>query len=622
MTVTVRRRQQTRVVEEPIKHTLGWLPLLLLVLVAGCAHKGGETAMQPHYEAALSELDKAALAKPSAKQSDAVSQALLPPLVVEMPRVDDRPAEPRFDLAVNNAPASEVFMAITSGTRYSMVVHPNVKEKLSVNLKDVTVLDALETVREMYGYEYKVQGTRIFIQPLSMQTRVFMVNYLNHNRKGRSEVRVSSGAISDTAGGAQAGAVATVTGTPTTTVRALESSKVETSSDVNFWGDVGNAVRAIVGTADGRTTIINAETGIVLVRAMPAELREVDNFLRTMQGVVGRQVLLEAKIIEVQLNDNFATGINWAGFRTGNNSRLAGGLLQPGTTLSPQGAMSSFTTIGPDGQPLPNSLLSSDPASPGIISTGSSVPGTIFGLAFQTSNFAALLNFLETQGELQVLSSPRIAAINNQKAVLKVGTDEFFVTNVTTNQTTTTGGAIQNSPSITVQPFFSGVALDVTPQIDENSQIILHIHPSVSNVIDKTKDIDLGAAGTFRLPLASSTVSESDTIVRVTNGNIVAIGGLMKQSDARTRGGIPGLQDLPLIGHAFKNTNRSGLKSELVILLKPTVIESDESWKHSIQETNQRIRELRHDEFGRYWKEEVLRQGSGDANGKPDAGKQ
>jgi MSHA biogenesis protein MshL len=593
-----------------MKNALGLFPLLL-ALAAGCAQKGG--GMQPHYERALSELDKAAVAKPSVKQSDAVSQALLPPLVVEMPRVDDRPAEPRFDLTVNNAPASEVFMAITSGTRYSMVVHPNVKEKLSVNLKDVTVLDALETVREMYGYEYKVQGNRIFIQPLSMQTRVFMVNYLNHTRKGRSEVRVSSGAISDNAGGPQqAGATTAVTGPQSPTVQALQSSKVETTSDVNFWGDLGNAVRAIIGTGEGRNAIINAESGIVLVRAMPAELREVDNFLRTMQGVVARQVLLEAKIIEVQLNDNFATGINWAAFRTGNNSRLASGILQPGTVLQPQGALSSFTTIGPDGQPLANSLFSSNPASPGIIGAGAAVPGTIFGLAFQTSNFAALLNFLQTQGELQVLSSPRIAAINNQKAVLKVGTDEFFVTNVTTNQTTTTGGAIQNSPSITVQPFFSGVALDVTPQIDENGQIILHIHPSVSNVIDKTKDIDLGAAGTFRLPLASSTVSETDTIVRVTNGNIVAIGGLMKQSDSRTRGGVPGLQDLPIIGHVFKNTNRNGLKSELVILLKPTVIESEESWKQDLQETNQRIRDLRHDEFGRYWRDEVLRQGNGD----------
>jgi MSHA biogenesis protein MshL len=604
--------------EETMKKRFAWLALALPLLAAGCAQPG--SPMKPHYEDALSEMDKAAASQPNAKQSDAVSQALLPPLVVEMPRMEDRPAETRFDLTVNNAPASEVFMAITSGTRYSMVVHPNIREKLSLNLKDVTVFEALDTVRELYGYEYKVQGNRIFMQALTMQTRVFMVNYLNNTRKGRSELRVSSGAISDSAGAAQTGATTAVTGPQSTTVRALESSRVETSSDVNFWGDLANALRAIIGTGEGRNMILNAESGIVLVRAMPAELREVDSFLRTMQGVVARQVLLEAKIIEVQLKDNFATGINWAAFRTGGNSRLAGGLIQPGSTLSPQGELSSFTTLGPDGQILANSQFSSDPGSPGFIAAGTAVPGTLFGLAFQTSNFAALLNFLQTQGELQVLSSPRIAAINNQKAVLKVGTDEFFVTNVTTNQTTTTGGAIQNSPSITVQPFFSGVALDVTPQIDENNQIILHIHPSVSQVVDKTKDIDLGAAGTFRLPLASSSISETDTVVRVANGNIVAIGGLMRQTDSRSRGQVPWLGDLPVVGHAFKNTNRSTLKSELVILLKPTVIAGDETWKEDIRETNKRMRELRHDEFARYWRDEVLRMSDDAAKGNENGG--
>jgi MSHA biogenesis protein MshL len=211
---------------------------------------------------------------------------------------------------------------------------------------------------------------------------------------------------------------------------------------------------------------------------------------------------------------------------------------------------------------------------------------------------------------VQVLSSPRIATLNNQKAVLKVGTDEFFVTNITTN-TTTTGTTSTQSPTITVSPFFSGVALDVTPQIDENNQIILHVHPSVSNVVDKTKNIDLGAAGTFKLPLASSTVSETDTIVRVSNGNIVAIGGLMKQSDQRTRGQVPGLGSIPIIGHAFKNTNRSGVKSELVILIKTTVIQSDENWKLDVDDARARLRAYRHDEYGRYWKEEYG--GVGDA---------
>lgn len=574
---------------------------VLLTLIAGCSQNG---VMKPHYESALGELDKAAVAKPNAKQPDAVSQALLPPLVVEMPRNEGRSPDSRFDLAVNNAPAAEVFMAIASGTRYSMVVNPAIKEKISINLRDVNVFEALDTVREIYGYEYKMQGNRILIQPLTMQTRMFQINYLFNQRKGKSELRVSSGAISDSAGSTQSGATTATTGPQSVTTQNLQSSRIETTTELNFWGDLASGVRAIIGTAEGRNVIVNAESGVVLVRALPGELREVDNFLHAMQGVVSRQVLLEAKIIEVQLSDTFATGINWGAFRSGSNSAIAGGVLQPGTRLSPQGPLSTFTSIGPDGQPLANSLFTGNPASPGSLLAGTAIPGTIFGLAFQTANFAALLNFLETQGELQVLSSPRIATLNNQKAVLKVGTDEFFVTNVTTNQTTTTGGAVQNSPSITVQPFFSGVALDVTPQIDENNQVILHVHPSVSNVVDKTKDIDLGAAGTFRLPLASSTVSETDTIVRVVNGNIVAIGGLMKQSDSRSRGQVPGLGNIPIIGHAFKNTNRSGLKSELVILLKPTVIQSEDTWRQDVEDARNRVRDYRHAEYGRYWREE------------------
>ena len=578
------------------------LAAVALLLIAGCAQNG---TMKPHYESALGELDKAAAAKGNVKQSEAVSQALLPPLVVEMPRSEGRSPESRFDLAVNNAPAAEVFMAVASGTRYSMVVNPSIKEKLSINLRDVTVFEALDTIRDVYGYEYKVQGNRILIQPVSMQTRMFVINYLFNQRKGKSELRVSSGAISDSAGTQMAGtSAATTLGLQGVTTQNLQSSKLETTYEMNFWTDLATGVRAIIGTADGRNVIVNAESGVVLVHAMPSELREVDNFLHAMQGVVARQVLLEAKIIEVQLSDTFSTGINWGAFHAGSNARVAGGVIQPGTKLSPQGPLSNFTAVGPDGQPVPNSLFTSNPAFPGTLITGGGVPGTILGLAFQTSNFAALLNFLETQGELQVLSSPRIATLNNQKAVLKVGTDEFFVTNVTTNQTTTTGGAVQNSPSITVQPFFSGVALDVTPQIDENHQIILHVHPSVTDVVNKNTDIDLGAAGTFRLPLASSTVSETDTIVRVSNGNIVAIGGLMKQSDSRNRGQVPGLGNLPIIGHAFKNTTRSGLKSELVILLKPTVIQSDDSWKQDMEDARDRVRAYRHDEYGRYWKEE------------------
>ncbi len=347
-----------------------------------------------------------------------------------------------------------------------------------------------------------------------------------------------------------------------------------------------------MGAENGRSVVVNAQAGVLVVRAMPNELRAVNDFLKTMQRVVARQVMLEAKIIEVQLRDGAESGINWAAFATGNNHRAAGGVISPGATLSPSGALTGFTARAADGSVLSGSQLTSNPAFPGAVNLGSSAVGSLLGLAFQTTNFAALLNFLETQGNLHVLSSPRIATLNNQKAVLKVGTDEFFVTGVTNNQTTSAVGTVQNSPSITVQPFFSGIALDVTPQIDETGHIILHVHPSVSTVVEKAKNIDLGTAGSFKLPLATSSINESDTVVRVNDGNIVAIGGLMKESAIRQRSGVPFLSDIPIAGHLFKSHSNATTKSELVILIKPTVILGDEDWKKDVRNTGERIGDL------------------------------
>jgi MSHA biogenesis protein MshL len=173
-----------------------------------------------------------------------------------------------------------------------------------------------------------------------------------------------------------------------------------------------------------------------------------------------------------------------------------------------------------------------------------------------------------------VLSSPRVATLNNQKAVLKVGSDEMFVTGVQTT-TTTAGNSAVSSPSLTLTPFFSGIVLDVTPQIDENGAVIMHVHPAISNVTEKTKAIDLGSLGNFRLPLAASTVNESDSIVRIGDGQIVAIGGLMIQGATNTKSGVPGLQDTPVVGGLFRQTSDVSSKRELVILIKPTVIQGD-----------------------------------------------
>jgi MSHA biogenesis protein MshL len=375
------------------------------------------------------------------------------------------------------------------------------------------------------------------------------------------------------------------------TTQSLESSRISTTSNNDFWADIAASLRAIIGTEGGRNVVMSPQAGIIVVRAYPAELRNVTDFLKAMQVVVERQVMLEAKIIDVQLSDGHQTGVNWAAFTQGPNSRFAGGVLSPGATLTPAGAISAFTARNADGSVSSSSNITSNPAAPGAIGTGLGVPGTLFGLAFQTGSFAALISFLETQGNLQVLSSPRIATLNNQKAVLKVGTDEFFVTNVSTTATTS-GNATTTSPSVTVQPFFSGIVLDVTPQIDQGNNIILHIHPSVSEVTESTRVVNLGGQiAEIRLPLAKSTVSETDTVVRVTDGNIVAIGGLMSVDIRDARSGIPGVPEGG-VGNLLRNTDRSLRKKELVILLKPTLIESDRDWERDVRETRRRMEVL------------------------------
>jgi MSHA biogenesis protein MshL len=192
---------------------------------------------------------------------------------------------------------------------------------------------------------------------------------------------------------------------------------------------------------------------------------------------------------------------------------------------------------------------------------------------------------------VHVLSSPRVAAVNNQKAVLKIGTDEFFVTGVTTTTNTSATGT-GTTPSVTLQPFFSGVVLDVTPQIDEKGNILLHVHPSVSQVSTVNKGVNLGSPA-LTLPLAASSTSELDSMVRGQDGQVVAIGGLMRQADRRpTSSSVPGAGSVPVLGALFGAKKRVNQKRELVVLIKPTIVEALNNWNQDLLDTGRRIEQL------------------------------
>lgn len=558
--------------------TLLWLGVAVL---ASCASPPPRpTEVDP---AIRGEVERA-IAAPAPSAPALPDQALLPPLRMELPSVEGRPMDPRFDLSVNNAPAPQVFMAIVSGTRYSMLLNPQVSGSITVNLKDVTVHEALDSLRELYGYDYRVDGTRIFVQPAGLQTKIYSVNYLVGQRRGKSDLRVQSGSLADAPAAPPPFPVSTTSPVPGGAPNAggggggLDSARVTTEVVNDFWKDLRSALGAIVGTGEGRSVVVTPQSGVVLVRAFPQELRSVERYLRETRLVVERQVMLEAKVIEVTLAEGFQSGINWALFRTHDSPRGAIGQVGNNTTLGTSTSGSNLSSGGITVNPALGTLATA--------STAASNAGAVFGLAFQTSNFAALLQFLDSQGTTQVLSSPRIATLNNQKAVLKVGTDEFFVTNVST-VTTTTGTTTQQTPTVTVAPFFSGIMLDVTPQIDELNNITLHIHPAISEVTESRRVVDLGGTiPSITLPLARSAVNETDTVVRVTDGNIVAIGGLMSMDVRDGRTGIPGVADSNVL---LRNSDRQARKREIVILLKPTIIQNDASWGQDLRDTRERL---------------------------------
>ncbi|MYM26121.1 pilus (MSHA type) biogenesis protein MshL [Duganella sp. FT135W] len=568
------------------------------LLLSGCQ----TPSRRDTYDKISNEVNAAA--KPvAASQNDAVASALLPPvsqLADQLPKAR-AVLDERFNVSFNNVPVQQFYNSIVAGTRYNMLINPEVTGNITANLKDVTLFEALDAIRELYGYDYKVEGTRIYIRPLTMQTKMFKINYLVAIRKGASSLRVSSTSVAN-AGTSNSGNQSNGSGNNNNNNNnssggndpnnpnggsqvQRDSANVSTRSESDFWLELKMALEALVETGkDGRSVTISPQSGVIVIRAMPEELRNVDLYLRATQLSVDRQVILEAKILEVELNNNFQSGVNWAAFgkfAAGGNNRFSVGTVQPDTVLRPLG-----TPIGSTGK----SGIIADPGN--ALGAASDAAGTLFGMAFQTSNFAALISFLEGQGTVHVLSSPRIATLNNQKALLKIGTDEFYVTGVSTTTTTSGNGSGTTSPTVTLQPFFSGVVLDVTPQIDEDGNIILHVHPSVSQVSTVNKGLNLGSLGNFTLPLAASSTSEMDSMVRGKDGQVVAIGGLMRQATTTDRSGVPGASSVPVLGALFGSKTEVIQKRELVVLIKPTVIESSSDWNQDLLDSGRRIKEM------------------------------
>lgn len=447
----------------------------------------------------------------------------------------------RFDVAASNAPAQAFFAGLVEGSNANVMVHPEVSSSISIQLKNVTLEEALDATSDLYDFDYVARDYGYQVLPRKLQTRVFHVDYLDVTRGGSSNTLVSSGQVSFSQSNNEASSGASSTESSET----KQSAQIATESMSEVWKKIKSALETLIGSDNGHSVVVDAQSGVIVVKAMPSALRDVENFLQRVQNSLQRQVLIEAKIVEVTLQEGSDTGIQWNTFGEGFD----------GTKETSN-----------------NKVTGSQASSPSATLVDSTIEGA-FSLAVDASDFTGVLRLLKAQGDVQVLSSPRIATVNNQKAVIKVGTDEFFVTRVS-SATTTTTTTTSTIPEVTLTPFFSGIALDVTPQIGEDSNVILHVHPTVTEVSEKKKEIDLGE-DVLTLPLAFSSVRETDSVIKATDGQVVVIGGLMQNKEKNLSSSIAFLSDLPIIGMLFNQNRDTRVKSELVILLRPRVMHQE-----------------------------------------------
>lgn len=471
--------------------------------------------------------------------------------------------ERRIDISARDVDARLFFASLINDSDHSVAIHPDVSGNITLSLKQVTLEEAIEVIEEIYGYDIKLKGRIYSIYPAGMRIASFTLDYLFMNRMGLSRTSVLSGDLTDDDGddsdssssssdSASSSSDSTSSRTNSGEFNGVFSSsgadgtQIATVTSTNYWAYLESKINTLLENKENRYVIVSPMSGVITIRAYPNEIRTVRDFLAKETDHLTRQVIIEMQLIEVTLSDEYQQGISWSALADSTTSAL----------------FNSTSTLA-------ESVIQS------TIGGGAS-------LTFSATDFSSVLSLLETQGDTNVLSKPRITAMNNQKAIIKVGGDEYFVTEFSTT-TTTTESTTTTTPTVELTPFFSGISVDVTPKINDDGTVLLHIHPSIIDIEEETKIITYND-GSLEIPLAKSDVRESDTVVKAASGDVIVIGGLMKTIEEEIVTKVPFLADIPWLGEFFTNRQILNHKTELVILVKPLIVKKD-TWKQEIQKS-------------------------------------
>jgi MSHA type pilus biogenesis protein MshL len=508
----------------------------------------------------------------------------MPVLQVER---EQKVPEKLYSLSARDSDIQEVLLSFSKESELNIVVDPDVTGKVTVDFKEVPLRDAFDYLLGPLNLVYVKKGLFVRVSKPRMETRFFTLNYVSTRRIGTRTVTASSGS-SESSGsieipGTERGALGSARLSAGSEDRNLSS--LATFDEADFWGEVQRELEAVVfgrppeegdgegfsvggheavmrADEEGRKLVINRMTGVIMVTDYPSKVREVADFLSSVQASVQRQVMIEAKIIEVILAKDYQMGVDWSFIQSlPRMTNLAWGLTDGKTTGFP-GSTSGY--LGTDSGDSDGGLQAGSIDTPGTFHL--SPFGGVFAIGGAGSEvfLRDILDAISEQGDVNLLSSPRISTLNNQKAIIRVGDqDVFFVQGAVATEST----VLQTTQPYTID---IGIVLDVTPQIGEDGMIIMNVHPSIS---DKTGE-KTSPDGVTTFPILS--VRETDTTIRVADGQTIIIAGLMREKKDRKVTGLPFLQSVPKLGPLFSHTSEISSKSELIIMLTPTIMEGPE----------------------------------------------
>jgi len=454
----------------------------------------------------------------------------------------DKPKE-IFTFSLREADIKDVLRAISKQTGYNMIIEPDVKGICTVDLKDVTLEKALEYILEPLSLTFKIEEKTVYVSKPKIETRFFPLNYISITKLGKSTVSGSSTGQASSGGstgtGQQAGATSALI-------------NLQTVSEADLWKALEDNIKIFL-SPEGRYAI-NRHASIVMVMDYMKNIKNVAMFLEAIEGTIQRQVMIEAKIVEVSLTEETREGINWSAL----NMKWLGsnyGINIEQALVSPQTRYFNipkvYDTFDPKNFPTP--------------------PSSYFRFGVSKGKFDSFIDLLKTTYKVNFISSPKISTLNNQRAVIKVAQDDVYFDYSSTSTTSTTTAGF-TTKFVTV-----GLILDVTPQIDSNGNILMNIHPVLTDKVSQVEmPVPAGTTGgKAYVPILS--VREVDTIVKVREGETVIIAGLIQNKSLVGDTGVQGISDIPIIGRFFKETERDIKKTELVIFLTPKIIYGKES---------------------------------------------